>query len=170
MARAVASTSAAKKPASKPTSTKKAISYSGRKTPSGWIRAELRYGNKLRVLPSDMLRRPADHFAGASEWHAALLAEANALAIPQPVPCEKQLAIQTVEAEVTRVIRWVATTAGQSLALFVKYATLDQFAAMVDGLGKPGRLRKFNNHEIASAFNAAAGLVLKGASAGHAFA
>lgn len=142
----------------------------GEKDSSGWIRAELRYGNKLRVLPSDMLRRPADHFAGASEWHAALIAEANASAIPQPVPCEKQLAIQTVEAEVTRVIRWVATTAGQSLALFVKYATLDQFAAMVDGLGKPGRLRKFNNHEIASAFNAAAGRVLKGASAGHAFA
>lgn len=32
---------------------------------SPWLRIELRYGNKLRVLPVDMLRRPADFFAGA---------------------------------------------------------------------------------------------------------
>lgn len=137
---------------------------------TGWIRAELRYGNKMRVLNTDMLRRPADYFAGASDWHAALLREAEAQATPQAVPCEKQLAAQTVEAEVARVVRWAHSTAGQTLALFFKYCTTEQFAAVVEARALPGRLRRFSHHEIASAFKGAANRVLKAASAGHAFA
>jgi len=142
----------------------------GEKDATNWMRAELRYGNKLRHLSSDMLRRPADYFAGASDWHAALLREANATALPQPVPCNRDLPAQTVEAEVTRVMRWANTTAGQTLALFFKYCTSEQFAAVVEHRDLPGRLRRFNHHEIASAFSRAANRVLKGAGAGHAMA
>ncbi|MVT36640.1 hypothetical protein GO497_01320 [Acidovorax citrulli] len=38
---------------------------------SAWIRAELRWGNKARFLPIEMLRCPADFFHGASDWHAS---------------------------------------------------------------------------------------------------
>lgn len=142
----------------------------GEQDATNWMRVELRYGNKLRHLPSDMLRRPSDFFAGASDWHAQLLREAGAIAPPQAVHCTRELVAQTVEAEVTRVIRWATTTAGQTLALFFKYCTTEQFAAVVEHRALPARLRRFSTNEIARAFSGAANRVLKGAGAGHAMA
>ena len=45
----------------------------GPESGSNWLRVELRYGNKLRVLSSDILRNPSNYFAGASPWHASML-------------------------------------------------------------------------------------------------
>jgi phage replication initiation protein len=50
---------------------------------SKWLRIELRYGNKLRVLPVDMVRRPTAYFAGASEWHKNALIKAGRFPSPK---------------------------------------------------------------------------------------
>lgn len=142
----------------------------GEKDSTGWMRAELRYGNKLRKLDSDMLRRPADFFAGASEWHAAILAEADATAFPEPVACEQRLAAETVQAEVTRNVRWLREVAAPSLALAFEHLGEDLFLELVEHKNVPGRLRRFSRSEISRAYQGASHRVIKGASAGHAYA
>jgi len=141
----------------------------GEKDATPWMRAELRYGNKFRVLETDMLRRPQDHFAGASEWHATLLREheLQVPVTPEPVPCEPKLAAQTVEAEVTRNKRWVRDVAGPSLALCFQHMDAEEFAAIVEGAKLPGRLQRFKQHEIAAVYSAAKERVFKGSDAGH---
>ncbi|MGB6101703.1 MAG: replication initiation factor domain-containing protein [Comamonas sp.] len=142
----------------------------GEKDATGWTRIELRYGNKLRVLNPDMLRRPADYFAGASDWHASMLREAQAVASPTPVLCERKLAEQTVEAEVTRNLRWIRDVAAPSLALAFRYLKENTFLDLVTGQGLPGRLRRFTRDEVQNAYGAAFTRTKKAASAGHAFA
>lgn len=126
----------------------------GKEDDSKWIRIELRYGNQKRVLMPDMLRRPADFFAGASEWHASILRELGAQAIPEPVKCEKRVQIQTIDAEVTRNARWFLNTAGASAVL----AFINLPKEQMHGLFKefenklPNRLRKFAVSEVESAY------------------
>lgn len=121
---------------------------------SEWLRAELRYGNKLRVLSSDILRRPADFFAGASDWHAALLLKADVLVEPEPVRCTGRLALETVEAEVTRNLRWAFHTAAPTIAAAFHYMG-DEFLELVTNQKLPGRLQKFSPAEIKRAFTSA---------------
>lgn len=121
---------------------------------SAWMRFELRYGNKLRVLSSDMLRRPADFFAGASEWHAMVLAQADQVASPQSVRCNPRLALETVEAEAYRNLKWAINVAGPSIAAAF-WNLGDEFVELVKGVRVPGRLRAFSTQEIATAFRAA---------------
>lgn len=142
----------------------------GVKDASGWMRAELRYGNKLRVLNTDMLRRPADYFAGASEWHASLLREAEYSALPESVPCNGKLAAQTIEAEVTRNVRWLRDVAAPSIALAFQYLGENLFLDLVENKSVPGRLRRFSSGEIKRAYGTAHNRVSMAASAGHAFA
>lgn len=103
-----------------------------------WLRVELRYGNKLRVIPSDALRRPGDFFAGASDWHAAKLAS-FATVNPQRVPQSKRLQGQTVEAEVSRVVRWVWQTAGPAIAALARFMPGDGFLDVAHCRTVPGR-------------------------------
>ncbi|WP_367068613.1 replication initiation factor domain-containing protein [Oryzisolibacter sp. LB2S] len=138
----------------------------GEKDASGWIRAELRFGNKLRVLPSDLLRYPASGFAGASDWHAALLNEAGATVDPFKVPCEKRLAAETIEAEVTRNVRWVRDVAGASLSLAFQYLGENAFLEIVNPKAVPGRLRRFSRDEIRCAYEKAHGRVYRPAGTG----
>jgi phage replication initiation protein len=121
---------------------------------SPWLRFELRYGNKLRVLPSDILRRPADFFAGASDWHAHTLALAAAQVSPQPVKCEARLPAETVEAEVTRNLRWAFNVAAPTIAAAFEHLG-DDFLKLVTHQKLPGRLSKFSPSEIKKAFQAA---------------
>lgn len=116
-----------------------------------WQRIELRYGNKLRVLSVDMLRRPSDFFAGASDWHAALLAEHGTVASPEPVKCKARRALETVCAEASRNVRWLLNTAAPSVALAFQHLG-DDFLALVTGKSAPGRLQAFNDAEIADAY------------------
>ncbi|MBS0497311.1 MAG: replication initiation factor domain-containing protein [Proteobacteria bacterium] len=141
----------------------------GEKDASGWIRAELRYGNKLRVLSSDMLRRPQDYFSGASDWHAALLREAGAMALPEPVSCVPRLASETIEAEVTKNVRWLRDVAAPSLSLAFQHLGENSFLELVMGKGLPGRLRRFSLSEIKRAYGNAHNRVSKSECAGHAF-
>jgi phage replication initiation protein len=121
---------------------------------SEWLRIELRYGNKLRVLGSDMLRRPADFFAGASDWHALMLTKADAIALPQAVSTTGRLALETVEAEVTRNVRWAFQTAAPTIAAAWQFLG-DEFLELVSGTKLPGRLKKFKTEELRAAFGAA---------------
>ena len=128
----------------------------GPKDDSPWLRAELRYGNKLRVLPSDILRRPSDFFAGASEWHAAMLTEAQGSAIPETVKTTKRLAAETIVAEVSRNFRWLCDTAAPSIALcFQHLGNTDFIDEILLNKNAPGRLQKFSKAEIAGAFERA---------------
>jgi phage replication initiation protein len=126
----------------------------GRDSNSDWVRVELRYGNKLRVLPSDILRRPADFFAGASDWHALQLTQFETTFSAEHVPTEKPLAMQTVKAEATRNIRWALNTAAPTIAAAFKYLADGEFLQLCnwETLKLPGRLQKFNDKELRSAF------------------
>lgn len=128
----------------------------GRDSNSPWVRCELRYGNKLRVLPSDMLRRPADFFAGASDWHQLLLTQFETTVSAQKCPTEKPLATQTVNAEVTRNIRWAFNTAAPTIAAAFHFLG-DEFLEFVTNQKLPGRLQKFNASELRSAFGSVIG-------------
>ena len=123
----------------------------GADSSSMWQRVELRYGNKLRELPADMLRRPADFFAGASDWHSLILAEAQAQATPEPIKTLPRLAAETVSAEVSRVLRWARNTAGPSLAFLVKHATEEQLISVCEHQKLPGRLQRFGEGELETA-------------------
>lgn len=125
----------------------------GPESGSDWLRIELRYGNKLRVLGSDMLRRPADFFAGASDWHALMLAKADAIVTPQAVATTPRLALETVNAEVARVVRWAFNTAAPTIAAAFHFMG-DEFLDLVSGTKLPGRLQKFSKSEISRAFGA----------------
>lgn len=121
---------------------------------SGWVRAELRYGNKLRFLSTDMLRNPQNYFAGASDWHAALLREAESRAVPVGVPVEKELQAQTITAEVSRNLKWLRDVAGNSLALAFQWLPESDFMELVTGRDMPGRLRRFKRDELQAHYSA----------------
>jgi len=132
----------------------KGVQLFGEKDATNWERIELRYGDKLRELPADMLRRPDDFFAGASDWHSFMLAEHGKTVEAAPIKVKAKQAVESVKAEVTRAIRWLNDTAAQSLALAFQYCDEQEFLNLVRHRNLPGRLRKFAGSEIKAAFAA----------------
>lgn len=128
---------------------------------SPWLRGELRYGNKLRELSTDMLRRPADFFAGASEWHARVLALADAVVVPEPVKCKPRIAEETTEAAAARVLRWVRDTAAPSVAFLMEHLSVGEIAELCFTTKRPGRLRGYSAGEVAPAAARAVNRFLK---------
>lgn len=120
----------------------------GVKANSDWLRFELRYGNKLRVLSSDMLRRPDDFFAGASDWHQSVLMQAHSEFAAQKVPCVQRLPIETIQAECVRNLRWVRNTAAASFAILVDAIDPEYLWEMLGHTKLPGRLKKFSLEQI----------------------
>lgn len=132
----------------------------GEKDATNWHRIELRYGNKLRVIPIDILRRPSDFFAGASDWHKSILSEHGPALLlegksvevsPQKIQTTARLAIETVKAEVSRNIRWLLDTAAPSVALAFQHLG-DDFLELVTGKKAPGRLEKFSSADVVAAY------------------
>ncbi len=123
----------------------------GAESGSPWMRVELRYGNKLRELTTDMLRRPADFFAGASDWHAVCLARADAIATPEQIKTTGRLALESVAAEVHRNLKWAFSVAAPTIAQAFKHLG-EGFLQLVEHQKAPGRLSKFNETELAQAF------------------
>ena len=126
----------------------------GRESGDKWQRVELRYGNKLRDLPSDVLRRPADFFAGASDWHAGILRELaeKIEAAPEPVKCRERLQDKTADAAAARVWRWLNNTAAASVATAFELAG-DRFLDLVATTKLPKRLQQFSASERRAAFD-----------------
>lgn len=137
---------------------------------SSWVRAELRYGNKLRELSPEMLRRPADFFAGASPWHASLLLLSDQIVCPEPVKTTPRLALETVEAEVTRNVRWLRDVAAPTCAAAIEFLGFEELVLMIKDQKLPGRLQKFSLPEIRRAFMPAFNRVSSVAGTGPAFA
>lgn len=133
-----------------------------------WDRIELRYGNKLRVLSTDLLRRPSDFFAGASDWHALKVQQAQHTAQAEAVKCKQRLEEQTVEAEASRSFRWFLNVALPTAALMVREAP-DMVVELFRTEQLPGRLSKFSEAERRSALSRVFNGTL-GAGLAHAFA
>ncbi|QTD44300.1 replication initiation factor domain-containing protein [Ottowia testudinis] len=130
---------------------------------SPWIRFELRYGNKLRELDTDMLRRPDDFFAGASEAHARALQSMSKRAIhPEPIQTKKRLELTTVDAEVTRNVRWLERVAAPSMALAFKYLGQDEFLSLVEHRALPRRLSKYAGYLADAVRNAGEAILGRG--------
>lgn len=149
----------------------KGVQLFGEKDATDWERIELRYGNKLRVLPSDILRRPDDFFAGASDWHMVQLHQFTKQQLQaQKVPCTKEETYQvlvpegtenpeelraalTVQAEVTRVVRWLRDTAGPSLTWAFNHLNVDDLSEIFRSPQDPQRLRRFSPSELQAGVN-----------------
>lgn len=139
----------------------KGVQLYGDKDPHPWMRIELRYGSQKRFIPIDILSRPADFFAGASDWHAAILLEHGKTALPEPIPCTPELPIQTIQAEVTRNVRFLFSTAGRSMALAVMHLDLERLGRFVESCAElPKRLSKFKKSEVTACFAQAVDTVL----------
>lgn len=123
----------------------------GHEAGSNWHRIELRYGNKFRILPVEMLRRPADFFADASEWHAAKLLQADYIAEPQHIATTPRLPLETVQAEASRIVRWALNTAAPAMAVLWDHMG-DDFLQFVENQKLPARLQKFKTSELKKAF------------------
>lgn len=132
---------------------------------SRWIRFELRWGNKHRHLSSDMLRRPADFFGGASDYHADLLKISEAEFTPEHVPCEQRLPLETVQAEIYRTVQWVNDIAGSAISTCFRFMG-DEFLELVNWETKrlPSRLRTFTDNQIRDGFKQAASQLFKAVS------
>ncbi|MDD2546606.1 MAG: replication initiation factor domain-containing protein [Burkholderiaceae bacterium] len=127
----------------------------GPESTSPWQRIELRYGDKLRVLSPEILRRPGDFFAGASDWHAQLMREHNDTATtPEVVTVKPRRALETVAAEVSRNIRWLLTTAAPSVAMAFQHLG-SEFLEIVSNKEAPGRLQAFGHSEVQHAYSKA---------------
>jgi len=135
---------------------------------STWCRIEARIGNKLRVIPSDVLLRPAEFFAGCSDWHAQVLREFTPSLEVQikTIPLKERLPIETVKAEAYRSAKWLITTAKNSIAQAWDCLGADEFLELVIGTDRPNRLKRFSEKQIKavypSAFRQAAGIALPG--------
>lgn len=128
-----------------------------------WLRIETRFGNQVRELSVDMVRRPADFFAGASEWHAGQLRLAEKVQFtPEPVPVTPQLQIQTVEAEAFRSVKWLKNVARANLTAAFHYLGESAFLELVSSHKLPGRLRGFGLCELRTAYQTAAEKLLPG--------
>lgn len=123
----------------------------GAKSGNPWIRIELRYGNKLRVLPSEMLRRPGDFFAGASDWHESKLREFREVVSAEKITVKPRLQLETVDAEVSRLIRWAKSTAGPTISTLWTHAG-ESFLEFVFAGRRPGRVGHFKESDIAASF------------------
>lgn len=127
----------------------------GEKIGSKWLRFELRYGNKFRVLDTDLLRRPSDFFAGASDWHAAILREAGDVAVPTQIHITPQPALMSVKAECVRNALWTLESAAPSIALAFEYLTEDQFLELVTHKKRPKRLASFSHADLSETYSEA---------------
>jgi hypothetical protein len=81
--------------------------------------------------------------------------EAEAKALPVPIPTTPRLATESILAEVKRNARWLINTAAPSIALAFQYLGTDSFMELVTHQKLPGRLQKFTHREVASAYERA---------------
>lgn len=143
----------------------------GHESGSTWVRIELRYGNKLRVIPSDVLTSTESYFAGASDWHATkLLAykesqKVHRPTVPETIKTTPRLAAETVKAEAYRNLKWLRDVAAPSIAIAFRHLDGDAFLQFVTNQKKPGRLTKFTDAEISAVYREAFNF---GASTAHA--
>jgi len=80
-----------------------------------WVRVEVEFRNSHRIIEADVLRRPADFFAGAYPWCAAYLEEIDLHVDRAVIPTVSELKDKTAEAAVTRSVDWSVLTAAPTI-------------------------------------------------------
>lgn len=81
-----------------------------------WVRLEVELRNSHRIVETDVIRRPADYFAGAYPYCAAFLARLDLDVAAQRIPTHAEVKDKTAQAAVTRVVRWITNTAAPALS------------------------------------------------------
>lgn len=81
-----------------------------------WVRLEVELRNSHRIVDTDVIRRPADYFAGAYPYCASFLARLDLDVSAQRIPTHAEVKDKTAQAAVTRVVRWISNTAAPALA------------------------------------------------------
>lgn len=87
----------------------------GHESGDPWIRYEVELRSNHRIVDLDVLTRPADFFAGAYGFCAAVLDALDVDAQACVIPTTPELADKTAEAAVQRVARWLKRTAGPAI-------------------------------------------------------
>lgn len=98
---------------------------------SEWVRYEVELRNNHRVIDLDVLTRPADFFAGAYSFCAALLDGLDVQANAQAIKTDPEVADATALAAVDRVAKWIDGTAGAAIAAVFEMGG-DLLAQVVD--------------------------------------
>jgi len=125
----------------------------GPKDDSPWVRVEVRYGNKLRVIDPAVLNHPENVFAGASDWHSSILDEFKRSTQKRIVLAQsKRLPVESILAEVKRNARWLRDTAAPSIALAFQFLGAESFLELVENQKLPGRLQKFSKGDVSGAY------------------
>lgn len=126
----------------------------GHEVDDPWVRLEVEFRNNHRVLETDILRRPADFFAGAYPYLADYVAGLELEASPARIPTHAEVGDKTALAAVERVVRWLNNTAGPVLSAVWNQGG-DLVAEIVQATQhRPARrLRGFSRETIARAFD-----------------
>ena len=130
----------------------------GHESGDPWVRIEVEYRNACRLIDYGVLDRPGDYFAGAYSWTADRLADAAAQfeARRFESTVRDDLKDKTAEAAVSRVVRWIKSTAAPAVAAYLEHAHESFFDLIEDEYRIAGRLRGFDRASIGKAFESVA--------------
>lgn len=119
-----------------------------------WVRLEVEFRNNHRVLETDILRRPADFFAGSYPYLADYLLSIDSGASPARIPTHAEVGDKTALAAVERVVRWLSNTAGPALSAVWNQGG-DLIASIVEESQHRSarRLRGFSRETISRSFD-----------------
>lgn len=119
-----------------------------------WVRLEVEFRASHRVIETDVLRRPADFFAGAYPYCAEFLKRLDLGVSAERIPTHAEVKDKTAEAAVIRVVRWVRNTAAPALAAVWNMGG-DMVAHVIEESQhrQTRRLNGFNPADIRAAFD-----------------
>jgi len=125
----------------------------GHEAADPWVRLEVEYRASHRVIETDVLRAPAEFFAGAYPWLAEFVERMHLGVTPCRIPTHPEIKDAHADAAVTRVTRWVMNTAGPAIAALWDMGG-DVIAQVVtqNQHRTSRRLRGFDQADIARAF------------------
>lgn len=88
----------------------------GHEAADPWVRLEVEYRASHRVIETDVLRNPAEYFAGAYPWLAEFVQKIELGVSAMKIPTHEEIKDAHADAAVQRVTRWVMHTAGPAIA------------------------------------------------------
>ena len=94
--------------------------------------------------------------SGARE-HALALAlakSADVVVTPEPIKTTPRLALESVQAEVSKNVKWALHTAAATICAAFRYLPDSGFLELCTNKKLPGRLQKFSEKELKRAFDA----------------
>lgn len=119
-----------------------------------WVRLEVEFRSSHRIVETDVLRRPADFFAGAYPYCADFLARLDLGVTAERIPTHAEVKDKTAQAAVTRVVRWIRNTAAPAMAAVWNLGG-DMVAQVIEENQhrQPRRIAGFSRADIQAAFD-----------------